>query len=323
MRYLITGGGGFIGSHYIRHVLVEEPEARVANLDRIAYPPAAATIDELDRLPGHTFVRGDVRDADLVRSLAAEADVIVNFAAESHVDRSIADARPFTDTNIGGTTVLMKTAVAAGVPRFLHVSTDEVYGPFLSGAVAENAPLRPTSPYAASKAGADLMVEAFAATYRYEAIIARPSNNLGPYQFPEKLVPRFVTRLLRGLSVPLYGDGLHERDWLSVDDTCRALHLLVRSGAPGDTYNISAGRHLSNRDLTHRILALLDLDVSLIENVPDRPGHDRRYATDSNKLRALGWEPAVDFDDALTETVEWYRQRPDWWQPFVDLFERE
>lgn len=321
MRYLITGGAGFIGANYIRSLLVREPETRVINLDRLTYSAARATIEELEESPRHVFVQGDVRDEALVRSLVDGADVVINFAAESHVDRSIADPLLFTDTNVGGTTVLLRAASQAGVERFVHVSTDEVYGPILTGAAGERALLRPTSPYAAAKAGADLMVGAFAATFAYRAIIARPCNNVGPYQFPEKLIPRFVTRLLQGRSVPLYGDGQHQRDWLSVDDTCAAIDLLVRSGTPGDIYNISAGNLMTNEQLAHRIVDLLGEDRSLIERVADRPGHDRRYATDSTKLRALGWEPTASFDQALADTVAWYGRRFDWWKPFLEILD--
>jgi dTDP-glucose 4,6-dehydratase len=321
MSYLITGGAGFIGSNYIRFLLREDPDARVVNLDRLSCPPARATIEELDEFAGHAFVHGDIRNPALVGPLIADADVLINFAAESHVDRSIVDPRPFTDTNVGGTTVLLQAAAEAGVKRFVHISTDEVYGPVHAGAVAEDAALRPTSPYAAAKAGADLMVGAFAATYGYRAIIARPCNNFGPYQFPEKVIPRFVTRLLQGRTIPLYGDGRHERDWLFVDDTCAAIDLLVRHGTPGATYNISSGSHVSNQQLTDRILDFIGADRSLVEQVPDRPGHDRRYATDSTKLRTLGWEPVASFDQALADTVTWYRQREDWWAPFLEFFD--
>jgi dTDP-glucose 4,6-dehydratase len=321
MSYLIAGGAGFIGANYIRFLLSQEPDAQVINLDMLSCPPARATVEELECFPGHTFVQGDIRDAALVRSLVDNADVLINFAAQSHVDRSIADAPPFADTNVGGTTVLLQAAAAAGVDRFVHISTDEVYGPILTGAAGEDAPLRPTSPYAAAKAGADLMVGAFAATFDYRAIIARPCNNLGPYQFPEKLIPRFVTGLLQGRSVPLYGDGQHQRDWLSVDDTCAAIDLLVQSGTPGDIYNISAGNLMANEQLAHRLVDLLGQDRSLIERVPDRPGHDRRYATDSTKLRALGWGPTTSFDQALADTVAWYERRSDWWEPFMEILD--
>ena len=321
MSYLITGGAGFIGSNYIRFLLGEQPDAQVFNLDKLSYPPARATVEELDEFRGHTFVHGDIRDAAVVGSLVDDADVVVNFAAQTHVDRSIADALPFADTNVGGTTVLLRAAAEAGVKRFVHISTDEVYGPIATGVAAEDAPLRPTSPYAATKAGADLMVGAFTSTFGYRAIIARLCNNVGPYQFPEKLIPRFATRLIQGRPVPLYGDGQHQRDWLFVDDTCAAIDLLVRTGTPGAIYNISAGNLMTNEHLTHRLLDLLGEDRTMIERVEDRPGHDRRYATDSRKLRDLGWEPRTDIDEALAETVAWYRKRPDWWQPFLQIFE--
>ena len=321
MNYLVTGGAGFIGSNYIRFLLSKDSDARVINLDRLSFPPARATVDELNEFPGHEFVHGDIRDAALLDSLVEDAEVVVNFAAETHVDRSIADARPFADTNVGGTTVLLHAAAQAGVARFIQISTDEVYGPIATGSAVEDAPLRPTSPYAATKAAADLIVGSFGATFNYRTIIARPCNNVGPRQFPEKLIPRFVTRLLQGQSVPLYGDGQHQRDWLFVNDTCAAIDLLVRSGTPGDIYNISAGNLITNEQLAHRIVDLLGKNRSLIESVADRPGHDRRYATDSTKLRALGWEPTTRFDQALADTVAWYGRRLDWWKPFMEILD--
>jgi dTDP-glucose 4,6-dehydratase len=314
-RFLVTGGAGFIGSNFIRRVLREEPDAEVTNLDLLTYAGVKATVEELDESQRHTFVLGDIRDAALVDALLPGHDVVVNFAAESHVDRSIEGPAVFLETNVVGTGVLIDAARRHGVPRFIQVSTDEVYGSVAEGFPAEDAPLNPSSPYSASKAGADLLVQSYAITYDYPAIITRCTNNYGPYQFPEKVIPLFVTNLFEDIPVPLYGDGLNERDWLHVEDHCSAIHLLVDVGKLGETYNISAGAQLTNLELTRRILALLGKDERLINWVTDRPGHDRRYAMDSSKMRSLGWAPAHSVDDRLEDTVEWYRSRQDWWRP--------
>ena len=314
-KYLITGGAGFIGSNFIRFVLDREPGARVTNLDLLTYAGVKATIDELDTDGRHTFVRGDIRDANLVDRLMGDHDVVVHFAAESHVDRSIEGPAVFLDTNVVGTGVLIDAARRSGVSRFLHVSTDEVYGSIADGFADEDARLDPSSPYSASKAGSDLLVRSYAVTFDYPAIVTRCTNNYGPYQYPEKVIPLFVTNLLEGRKVPLYGDGLNERDWLYVDDHCSALYLLVDEGAPGDVYNIGANAQLPNIDLTRAILAALSHDESMIERVEDRRGHDFRYAVDSTKIRALGWQPAHPFDQRLADTIAWYRSRGDWWQP--------
>ena len=314
-KYLITGGAGFIGSNFIRWVLDHEPDARVTNLDAMTYAGVPATVAELDELAGHTFVKGDVRDADLVDEVVQGHDIIVHFAAESHVDRSIEGPTVFLETNVVGTGVLLDAARRHAVPRFMHVSTDEVYGSVAEGFPPESAPLDPSSPYSSSKAGSDLLALSYAATFGHDVVVSRCTNNYGPYQFPEKVIPLFVTNLLEGRPVPLYGDGSNERDWLHVDDHNAALHLLVDEGAGGEIYNIGAGEQLSNLNLTHRILDALEADASMIEYVPDRLGHDLRYAVDSSKLRSLGWEPRHDFSERLEETIDWYRSREDWWRP--------
>jgi dTDP-glucose 4,6-dehydratase len=242
-------------------------------------------------------------------------DVIVHFAAESHVDRSIAGPRPFLETNVVGTGVVIDAARRHRVPRFIHVSTDEVYGSLADGFAAETHRLDPSSPYAASKAASDLLVRSYATTFGYPGIITRCTNNFGPYQFPEKVIPLFVTNLLDGKPVPLYGDGRNERDWLFVGDHCRAIALLVDEGTPGETYNIGADNQMTNLALTRRILSACGADESMIEPVADRPGHDLRYAVDSSKIRRLGWKPDHEFDEHLTSTIEWYRTRRDWWEP--------
>jgi dTDP-glucose 4,6-dehydratase len=314
-RYLITGGAGFIGSNFIRHVLEDEPDATVTNLDTMTYAGVPATVAELEELPAHTFIKGDIRDADLVDEVVPGHDVIVHFAAESHVDRSIAGPTVFLETNVVGTGVLLEAAHRHQVPRFMHVSTDEVYGSIGEGFAPETAPLDPSSPYSSSKASSDLLALSYATTYGYDVMVTRCTNNYGPYQFPEKVIPLFVTNLLEGKKVPLYGDGRNERDWLHVDDHNAALHFLVDQGASGEIYNIGADAQLSNLELTHRILDAVGADESMIENVPDRLGHDLRYAVDSSKLRSLGWAPRHDFSERLDETVDWYRTREDWWRP--------
>ncbi len=314
-RYLVTGGAGFIGSNFIRFLYRHEPSATVTNLDLLTYAGVQTTVDELDADERHTFVKGDIRDASLVDRLAADHDVIVHFAAESHVDRSIDGPTPFLDTNVVGTGVLIDAARRHQVGRFVHVSTDEVYGSISDGYAAEDWPLEPSSPYSASKAGSDLLVRSYGVTFDYPAIITRCTNNYGPYQFPEKVIPLFVTNLLDGHPVPLYGDGRNERDWLYVDDHCSAIHMLIDEGTPGQIYNIGANAQLPNIELTHRILAAMGLDESRIERVKDRPGHDLRYAVDSSKIRALGWRPAHPFDERLNETIDWYRSNEQWWRP--------
>ena len=314
-RYLVTGGAGFIGSNFIKYVLDTEPDATVTNLDALTYAGVKMTVSELDALGRYSFVQGDIRNAELVDELMPDHDVVVNFAAESHVDRSIEGPTVFLETNVVGTGVLIDSARRHDVGRFIQVSTDEVYGSWDEGFATEQAPLDPSSPYSASKAGADLLVHSYGVTFDYGAVITRCTNNYGPYQFPEKVIPLFVTNLLADRKVPLYGDGLNERDWLHVEDHCAAVYKLVDSGVDGEVYNISADAQLSNIELTHKILAALGKDESFVERVPDRPGHDRRYALNSSKMRALGWEPAHTLEDRLNETIEWYRQREDWWRP--------
>jgi dTDP-glucose 4,6-dehydratase len=314
-RYLVTGGAGFIGSNFVRHVLEQEPDSTVTNLDALTYAGVKATADELDALGRHSFVLGDIRDADLVDRLMADHDIVVHFAAESHVDRSIEGPSVFLDTNVVGTGVLVDAASRHRVEKFIHVSTDEVYGSVDEGFAPEEAPLEPSSPYSASKAASDLVARSYAITFDYPVIVTRCTNNYGPYQFPEKVIPLFVTNLLDDNPVPLYGDGRNERDWLYVEDHCTALHVLVDHGELGEIYNIGANAQLPNIDLTKRILEAMGRDESWIEHVPDRRGHDLRYAVDSSKIRSLGWEPAHSFDERLQDTIKWYETRQDWWRP--------
>ena len=314
-RYLVTGGAGFIGSNFIRRILAEEPDALITNLDALTYAGVPATVAELDESPRHTFVKGDIRDVRIVDDVMPGHDVVVHFAAESHVDRSIGGPTLFLETNVVGTGVVVDAARRHTIGRLIHVSTDEVYGSLAEGFATEDNPLAPSSPYSASKAGSDLLVESYNVTYGTDVVITRCTNNYGPYQFPEKVIPLFVTNLIDGEKVPLYGSGLNQRDWLHVDDHCSAIHLLVDSGVAGETYNIGANAQLANVTLTERILEAFGRDESWIDHVPDRLGHDLRYALDSSKVRALGWRPRHDFSEHLAETIDWYRRREDWWRP--------
>jgi dTDP-glucose 4,6-dehydratase len=319
-KYLVTGGAGFIGSNFIRHLFVNDPDASITNLDALTYAGVEATVTELDENPNHRFVKGDIRDPAVVGAVMPGHDVVVHFAAESHVDRSIVGPSPFLETNFVGTGVLLDAALRHEVPRFVHVSTDEVYGSIPTGFAAEDARLDPSSPYSSSKAASDLLARSYFVTYGYDVVVTRCTNNYGPYQYPEKVIPLFITNLLESKRVPLYGEGVNERDWIFVEDHCAALHLLVERAEPGEIYNIGAGAQLPNIELTRKILEALGYDDSWIERVPDRPGHDFRYAVDTSKLRELGWSPARDFSDQLEHTIDWYRRRRDWWEPLKAAF---
>jgi dTDP-glucose 4,6-dehydratase len=312
-KYFVTGGAGFIGSNFVRRLLDRGVE--VTNFDALTYAGVKATVDELDAYPNHRFVHGDVRAADDVVPAIAGHDVVVHFAAESHVDRSIDGPAEFLSTNVLGTGVLLDAAVNAEIPQFVHVSTDEVYGSVATGFPDESSLLRPSSPYAASKASSDLLALSYLTTYGYPVVVTRCTNNFGAYQFPEKVIPLFVTNLIEGLSVPVYGDGSAQRDWLHVEDHCSALDIVIERGEGGTVYNIGADAQLANIELTRRLLELTDRDDSFIEFVADRPGHDYRYAVDSSRVRALGWKPSSTLETRLAETVDWYRARSDWWQP--------
>ena len=309
MNILVTGGAGFIGSQFVRDLL-DRGEARVTVLDKLTY---AGNLDNLAGHHGYEFVRGDIADPRLLAAVMPGVDVVVNFAAETHVDRSIADAGEFLRTNVLGVQTLLDAARSADVTTFLQVSTDEVYGSIDTGSWPETDPLRPNSPYAAAKAGADLLCRAYHRTHGMDVRITRCSNNYGPYQYVEKVIPLFVTRLLTGRKVPLYGDGRNVRDWLHVTDHCRGIRLVLEKGSPGEIYNIGGGTELTNLELTGRLLAACGADWSMVEQVPDRPGHDRRYSVDIGKIEALGYAPAVDLADGLAETVRWYRENRSWW----------
>ena len=310
---LVTGGAGFIGSNYVRLVLASSDD-EVTVYDALTYAGNLENLAGLDADPRFSFVKGDICDREAVREAMAGHDVVVHFAAESHVDRSIVDPDTFVRTNCDGTNVLCDTARHLEVERFLHISTDEVYGSIDVGSFRETDRLGPRSPYSASKAGSDLIALSYHETYGLPVVITRSSNNFGPYQFPEKVIPLFVTNLIEGQKVPLYGDGMNVRDWCYVEDNCAGVDLVRRSGVIGEVYNIGAGNELPNRELTMKILALLGHDESMIQPVEDRLGHDRRYSIDCTKVRELGWAPQRDLDEALAQTVAWYRDNRDWWE---------
>lgn len=313
MKLFVTGGAGFIGSNYVRLVLGTTDD-EVTVYDALTYAGNLENLAGLDADPRFSFVKGDICDREAVREAMAGHDVVVHFAAESHVDRSIVDPDTFVRTNCDGTNVLCDTARHLEVERFLHISTDEVYGSIDVGSFRETDRLGPRSPYSASKAGSDLIALSYHETYGLPVVITRSSNNFGPYQFPEKVIPLFVTNLLEGQKVPLYGDGMNVRDWCYVEDNCAGVDLVRREGVVGEIYNIGAGNELPNKELTMKILALLGHDESMIQPVEDRLGHDRRYSIDCSKVRELGWAPQRDLDEALAQTVAWYADNRGWWE---------
>ena len=316
---LVTGGAGFIGSNFIAYALDAHPDWHVTTLDKLTYAGRMENLRGLEDNPRHRFVKGDVVDVTVVGPLVAESDYVIHFAAETHVDRSIKNAGDFITTDVFGTFVLLDAArESSRLRRFVQISTDEVYGSVPEGASLETDELKPRNPYAATKAGADRLAYSYFATYEVPVIITRASNNYGPQQFPEKIIPLFITNALDERPLPLYGDGQNVRDWLHVDDHCRALDLLLHRGQPGDVYNIGGGHEIKNVDLTHQILEILDRPTTLIQPVTDRPGHDRRYCLDTTKLRALGWTPQMAFRDGLQAVIEWYRANEWWWRPIKD-----
>ncbi|HET7696530.1 MAG TPA: dTDP-glucose 4,6-dehydratase [Vicinamibacterales bacterium] len=316
VKVLVTGGAGFIGSNFVRYALATHRDWQVTTLDKLTYAGRLENLASVKDDPRHRFVKGDIADAAVAAPLVRECDVVVHFAAETHVDRSIRNAGDFITTDVYGTFVLLEAAREnPGLRRFIQISTDEVYGSVPTGSSRETDELRPRNPYSASKAGADRLAYSYWATYHVPVVITRASNNYGPNQFPEKIIPLFITNLIDDLAVPLYGDGLNERDWLHVDDHCRGIDLLIDKGISGEVYNIGGGNQVRNVDLTHRILALVGKPASLIRPVADRQGHDRRYSLDTAKLEALGWAPQVPFEEGLAETVRWYRDNEWWWRP--------
>ena len=319
VNLLVTGGAGFIGSNFVRYALAEHADWRITTLDKLTYAGRVENLRGVMDDPRHRFVRGDVADVSVAAPLVNEADLIVHFAAETHVDRSIQRADEFIMTDVYGTFVLLEAARSSPrLTRFIQISTDEVYGSVPQGASKETDELKPRNPYAASKAGADRLAYSYWATYDVPVIITRASNNYGPYQFPEKVIPLFVTNAIDELPVPLYGDGQHSRDWLHVVDHCRALDVLIAKGQTGEVYNIGGGHEVRNLELTRQILALVGRSDSLIQPVPDRPGHDRRYCLDTAKLGTLGWCPQTEFIHGLDETVRWYRDNEWWWRPIKE-----
>jgi dTDP-glucose 4,6-dehydratase len=319
MRLLVTGGAGFIGSNFIRYVLGSSDDVHVTNLDALTYAGNLASLADVSDDRRYRFVHGDVRDGELVGRLVAEADAVVHFAAESHVDRSIDGPRTFLETNVTGAGVVFEACRRAEVARVLHISTDEVYGSVEEpSAFREQDPLLPNSPYASSKAAADLLARSYGVTYGYPITVTRTTNNFGPYHFPEKMIPLFVTNLLDGRKVPLYGDGGNVRDWTYVIDNCAAQWRVLLDGTPGEVYNVGAGNERSNRDMTMLLLERCGASEEMIEYVADRPGHDRRYAVDASRVRALGWAPSTSFEEALDATVAWYRANEWWWRPLKE-----
>lgn len=317
MRILVTGGCGFIGSNFIRYMLQQHPTDQVINLDKLTYAGNLENLSDMENLPRYRFIRGDICDRPLVDEiLSSDIDCIVNFAAESHVDRSIQDSGVFIKTNIMGTHVLLEAARSCKVERFVQVSTDEVYGSLgADGYFTEKSPLAPNSPYAASKTAADLLVRASCRTYKFPGIITRCSNNYGPYQFPEKLIPLMITNAMEGRELPVYGDGLNVRDWIHVADHCFAIDRVIQEGTHGEIYNIGGNSERTNIEIVREILRLMGKPEDMIRFVKDRLGHDRRYAIDSSKIRReLRWSSQISFEEGLADTVRWYMEHTDWWR---------
>jgi dTDP-glucose 4,6-dehydratase len=315
MKLLVTGGAGFIGSNFIKYLLKKHSNITVYNLDKLTYAGNQDNLIELDKEPRYIFIKGDICNQKMVNRIAGQVDAIVNFAAETHVDRSILDPESFINTNIKGTYTLLEAVKKYKVKRFVQISTDEVYGSILSGSFTEKSLLNPSSPYSASKASADMLINSYFVTYKIPVMIARPSNNFGPYQYPEKFIPLFLTNAMENKICPLYGDGKNVRDWLYVLDNCEAIDLVLNKGKEGQVYNVSSGNTISNIRLAEIIVRSTGKSKMLIKKVTDRRGHDRRYSLDSTKIRKeLSWEPKSDFDDVLAETLCWYRGNRWWWE---------
>jgi len=315
MRLLVTGGCGFIGSNFIRCVLSNHGEDEILNLDKLTYAGNPENLREIESDARYSFQKGDIANSeDVAQAFSWSPDAVVNFAAETHVDRSITSPEAFVTTDVLGTYRLLEQARQKGI-RFLQISTDEVYGSIELGSFSEESPLRPNSPYSASKAGADLLVRSYVRTYGLDAVIVRSSNNYGPFQYPEKVIPLFITNLIEGRKVPLYGEGKNVRDWLYVQDNCRAIDMVLRRGVSGEIYNIGGGRELTNVELTNAILDVMRAGRDSIQFVADRLGHDLRYSVDTSKVKSLGWKPEHNFSDGLRETAEWYKTNEAWWRP--------
>lgn len=311
---LVTGGAGFIGSNFIRYMLNNHPDCRIVNLDKLTYAGNLDNLTDVENDQRYEFIHGDIRDRELVQKVFQKVQAVVHFAAETHVDRSILDAGEFVLTDVFGSFVLFEALRNANIEFFVHVSTDEVYGSRDQGFFNEEDPLNPSSPYAASKAGADRLAYSYTVTYDLPIIILRPSNNYGPYQYPEKFIPLFITNALEDKTLPLYGKGTNVRDWLYVEDNCRAIDIVMRKGKLGEVYNVGANNEVKNIDIANRIVNLLGKPESLIRHVSDRLGHDKRYALDCEKIHSLGWKPEMNFEEALAFTVSWYQKNPEWWR---------
>lgn len=320
-RLLVTGGAGFIGSNFIKLILKRSQGLSIINLDKLTYCGNLDNLRDIEKNPRYKFIKGDITDRNLVNEVVNDADAVINFAAESHVDRSIVNPSAFLDTNVFGTMVLLDASRKRGIKRFLQVSTDEVYGSLKKGSAGEDFPLHPNSPYAASKASADLLVKSYFATYGFNTLIARSSNNFGPNQYPEKVMPLFITNLLEDKALPLYGSGKNVREWLYVLDNCEALLKVLEKGKPGEVYNIGSGNELDNIGLAKSIIKIFKKNNSCIRFVADRPGHDFRYSLNSAKIKKLGWKPRFNFDSALKDTVLWYRENKHWWKVLKDKAE--
>ncbi|MBE0521349.1 MAG: dTDP-glucose 4,6-dehydratase [Candidatus Methanoperedenaceae archaeon] len=324
MRILVTGGCGFIGSNFIHHIL-KNTDYEIINLDALTYSGNPDNLKDIEGNERYSFVHGRIEDRGLVPELVKDADYLVNFAAESHVDRSILDSRPFIVTNIEGTHVLLEACRHSDIKKFVHISTDEVYGELgETGRFVEDLPLLPNSPYSASKASADLIIRAYNETYGLPAATARPSNNYGCYQYPEKFIPLIITNLLEDKHVPVYGEGKNIRDWIFVEDCCAGIAAILDRGKTGEVYNVGGESEKSNIDIVRMLLGLLGKDESYIEFVKDRPGHDYRYALDNTKIgKEPGWSPKIDLETGLAKTVEWYKNNPSWWKPLKERLARE
>lgn len=317
--YLITGGAGFIGSNFVRYIYTNEPSARVRILDKMTYSANMENLREFERRSDFEFIQGDICDEEVVRKAMKGINVVVNFAAEVAVDRSIHDPQSFLRTDIFGVyTLLQEARQTPELQRFIQISTDEVYGQALAGSFKETDELRPRNPYSASKLGGERLAYSFFETYKLPVVITRASNNYGPYAYPEKMIPLFITNIIDGKQVPVFGEGKQVRDWLYVEDHCRAIHLLISKGENGEVYNVGGGQELENIVLTRKMLTLMGKDASSIKFVQDRPGHDFRYSLDSSKIKDLGWKPVQDFDEVLRTTVAWYKTNEAWWRPLKE-----
>ncbi|MFA4906589.1 MAG: dTDP-glucose 4,6-dehydratase [Candidatus Margulisiibacteriota bacterium] len=328
MKLLVTGGAGFIGSNFIRFILNRHPDWEVINFDKLTYAGNLENLKDIEKDPRYSFVKGDICDPKAVEKVVGllaprhgsgqgGSEMIVNFAAETHVDRSIVSAGSFVQTDVYGTYVLLEAVKKFNVSRYLHISTDEVYGSIEKGSFTEESTVCPNSPYAASKAGGDLIVRSYFQTYKLPVVITRSSNNYGPYQYPEKVMPLFITNALRGQKLPLYGDGKNIRDWLYVEDNCEAIDMVLREGKDGEVYNIGGESERQNIEITRLILKELGLTEDLINYIKDRPGHDRRYSIDCSKVKKLGWKPKTEFDEGLKKTVAWYKNNREWWEKLI------